>query len=110
MTIATTTIDRFSQKYSQCISVSNFTDQMATLDEKYLDGPNVGYCSDSDEEPEPSTPAYPTNPPGSGKAGAKGVLEDYRASKEASKLAALQAEKNVGFCKKVLNTLLLFSW
>lgn len=66
------------------------------MDEKYLDGPNVGYCSDSDEEPEP-TPSGNQPPPGSGKAGPKGVMEDYRASKEASRLAAIRAEKNVSF-------------
>ncbi|KAI6183772.1 Phosducin domain-containing protein [Aphelenchoides bicaudatus] len=69
---------------------------MATLEEKYLDGPNVGYCSDSDEEPEPQPSSdYPKNPPGSGKAGAKGVLEDYRAHQEAKRQAFVQAERNL---------------
>lgn len=53
---------------------------MGTLDEKYLDGPNVGYCSDSDEE-EPQQSSGPSNPPPSGRAGAKGVLDDYKAFK-----------------------------
>lgn len=76
---------------------------MATLDEKYLDGPNVGYCSDSDEEevqqPDTSSQTNRGPPPSatSGRAGAKGVLDDYRASIVASKIAKLKAERSVRF-------------
>uniref|UniRef100_A0A7E4UPZ9 Phosducin domain-containing protein n=1 Tax=Panagrellus redivivus TaxID=6233 RepID=A0A7E4UPZ9_PANRE len=55
---------------------------MSTLDEKFLDGPTVGYCSDSDEEaPSASVPAeneYPGSRPQSAQTGPKGVLNDYK--------------------------------
>lgn len=69
---------------------------MGTLDEKFLDGPNVGYCSDSDEEPQPSNEDTGSTPI-SGRAGAKGVLDDYRAFQQASRVAFLEREKNVCF-------------
>lgn len=58
---------------------------MANLDEKLLDGPNVGYCSSSDDE-EPSgfiqakdDGVIPSTRPGQGaQTGPKGVMKDYR--------------------------------
>lgn len=70
---------------------------MATLDEKFLDGPNVGYCSDSDEEPQPSNEDSGPPPTSSGRTGAKGVLDDYRAFKQASREAAAERQQNVCF-------------
>lgn len=54
------------------------------MDEKFLDGPNVGYCSDSDEG-EPSVaagddgvgPSHDAPAAGSANTGPKGVLADY---------------------------------
>lgn len=60
---------------------------MATLDEKFLDGPNVGYCSDSDEddtvnngsEIQPVSAITSSGQQRSGvNTGPKGVLADYR--------------------------------
>lgn len=71
---------------------------MATLDEKYLDGPNVGYCSDSDEEEQPDAGSSDMPMPSNasvGRAGPKGVIDDYNAQKEVSRMARIQAESNV---------------
>lgn len=58
-----------------------------TLDEKILDAPNVGYCSDSDEETGEATSTTcnntasscggPIPSPGRANTGPKGVLSDY---------------------------------
>ncbi|CAD5225976.1 unnamed protein product [Bursaphelenchus xylophilus] len=70
---------------------------MATLDERYLDGPNVGYCSSSDEdEPQPSGgPGVPTDPRNAPQTGPKGVLADYRDAKQAEKQKQLLQEKKL---------------
>ncbi|KAI6218235.1 Phosducin domain-containing protein [Aphelenchoides fujianensis] len=76
---------------------------MATLDEKYLDGPNVGYCSDSDEEPPqedaPDLSREQQAPRGSQQSapqtGAKGVLAEYRREQQAARFAAKAAEQRL---------------
>ncbi|KAI6228430.1 Phosducin domain-containing protein [Aphelenchoides besseyi] len=76
---------------------------MATLDEKYLDGPNVGYCSDSDEETTepPSTEVHSEQqaPRGSRfsapQTGAKGVLAEYRQQQFMAKLATKEAKRQL---------------
>ncbi|CAD5218496.1 unnamed protein product [Bursaphelenchus okinawaensis] len=70
---------------------------MATLDERYLDGPNVGYCSSSDEdEPEPSAPSKgPSDPRNAPQTGPKGVLTDYRDAQHAMKYKQLLQEKKL---------------
>ncbi|KAI6218175.1 Phosducin domain-containing protein [Aphelenchoides fujianensis] len=76
---------------------------MATLDEKYLDGPNVGYCSDSDEEPPqqdaPDLSREQQAPRGSQQSGpqtgAKGVLAEYRREQHAARFAAKAAEQRL---------------
>ncbi|KAI6194667.1 Phosducin domain-containing protein [Aphelenchoides besseyi] len=76
---------------------------MATLDEKYLDGPNVGYCSDSDEEPTQPQSTEVNNEqqaPRSSRfsapqTGAKGVLAEYRQQQIVAKLAAKEAERKL---------------
>ena len=83
---------------------------MATLDEKFLDGPNVGYCSDSDEEEAATSAPPPADYPGASrsqrapqhsKAGAKGVLADYRAHQHARLDAQRDNEARVR-CLKVI--------
>lgn len=72
---------------------------MATLDERYLDGPNVGYCSSSEDEgdaqPEPSGGSLADDPRAGPKTGPKGVLADYRHSKFLAKLEKIQDEAEV---------------
>lgn len=73
---------------------------MATLDDKILDGPNVGYCSDSDED----TPAASSGggggaagapSPGRANTGPKGVLADYGDFVVTERHAQRQKEANV---------------
>jgi len=72
---------------------------MGTLDERYLDGPNVGYCSDSDDDD--FLPSHlGRDSPSCGrtvgpKTGPKGVLADYRLQKDADKVAAAIAEERM---------------
>lgn len=67
---------------------------MSTLDEKVLDGPNVGYCSSSEDELESEPRASFDNSCNDGpNTGPKGVIRDYRAHRQ-----ALEKEK----CEKEL--------
>jgi len=72
---------------------------MNTLDERYLDGPNVGYCSDSDEDDFMSSHLngdLPTSARTVGpKTGPKGVLADFRLQQGADKIAAAIAEERM---------------
>uniref|UniRef100_A0A915ESY5 GATOR complex protein NPRL3 n=1 Tax=Ditylenchus dipsaci TaxID=166011 RepID=A0A915ESY5_9BILA len=70
---------------------------MATLDEKFLDGPNVGYCSSSDEETGLGDGDTASNTP-SGVAsnrkqtGPKAVLADYHTAQHQMKVKQRKAE------------------
>lgn len=59
---------------------------MTTLDDKFLNGPNVGYCSDSDDDIEPKNDSefqcsndltFNIQQKNSINTGPKGVLADY---------------------------------
>lgn len=73
---------------------------MATLDEKFLDGPNVGYCSSSDDEDagEPSNSAKTNSatPKGQGSnTGPKAVLADYAQHQQQTKYKEEMADIEV---------------
>lgn len=53
---------------------------MANFDEKFLDGPNVGYCSSSEDEADVEASNSSEMPLNEGSnTGPKGVIEDYKA-------------------------------
>lgn len=73
---------------------------MATLDEKILDGPNVGYCSSSEDEAEPNTGEATSLPnDGTPRTGPKGVLADYQRHQKEMKTQKVADELKVWFNK-----------
>uniref|UniRef100_A0A914QTB1 Uncharacterized protein n=1 Tax=Panagrolaimus davidi TaxID=227884 RepID=A0A914QTB1_9BILA len=80
---------------------------MANLDERFLDGPNVGYCSDSDDEEAaaPKIPPLDDNntdvppQPGNGgpRTGPKGVLNDYQLHQEELRQSQKERDRLVSF-------------
>ena len=78
---------------------------MANIEDKLLDGPNVGYCSSSeDEEPtsgfvQADDDRIPATRPGTGsQTGPKGVLTDYRLHQAEKYKEKLQDAEYVSFC------------
>lgn len=80
---------------------------MANLEEKILNGPNVGYCSSSEDDDEDapvviSDQNEPNIPIRKGirNTGPKGVIEDWRAFVQEQELARIENEKKVCFLSK----------
>uniref|UniRef100_A0A0N5AQU4 Phosducin domain-containing protein n=1 Tax=Syphacia muris TaxID=451379 RepID=A0A0N5AQU4_9BILA len=75
---------------------------MATLEEKILNGPNVGYCSSSEDEDD-DAPVITTEDieptvnvrKGIRNTGPKGVIEDWRVFQEEQELLRIQNEKKI---------------
>lgn len=86
---------------------------MATLDEKFLDGPNVGYCSDSDEDIEANNSFQPCENRSTNSqqrsgvnTGPKGVLADYRQHLKECANERQKAELNVIKLKNLTSLLI----